>query len=420
MRPTARGWQAVFFGTLSLAVAYLIGTTQIYQLAYALLALLLASLLLGYYSSRGLRYARRVPPEERLFAGRESNVELVLTNAARHGRSPRAQIADRLPNPLLFAAPPVEAGGVRRIPAPVSFPRRGLYELGPAEVSTTDPLGFLRFARRFGERMEVVVYPRVFDLADLPLRGRSAEAEARGAFARRGDEFSGLREYRRGDDRRHIHWKSVARTGELIVREFATDSPRRHAVVLDLHRPGLRVPETEIEDAVSAAASALSHLHGAGLPFRLLLADGEHAAKREANGFGSGKAHFWRAMRMLATARASGTVETAAFLEETPRDELGEGLVLVSRSLGDALAGAVSKLRAAGLPVVVLAVAAHTYRTGGAQGGAAGSVGSRSAAREARFFGNVRRLELAGAAVRVVRREGGVATLAGGRGRGAV
>jgi hypothetical protein len=54
VRPTGRGWQAIFFGTLSLLLAALIGTTQIYQLAYALLALLLASLALGFFSSRGL------------------------------------------------------------------------------------------------------------------------------------------------------------------------------------------------------------------------------------------------------------------------------------------------------------------------------------------------------------------------------
>lgn len=411
VRPAARGWQALLFGGLSLFAAYMIGTTQLYQLAYALLGLLIVSLILGYWGSRGLRYTRRVPPDERLVAGRESNVDLILSNAARRAGSPRAEIADRLPTPRLFTAPPVEAGGKQKLPAPVDFPRRGLYELGPAEVRTTDPLGFLRFVRGFEEITEVVVYPRVFDLAGLPLRGRNTEAEARGAFARRGDEFSGLREYRHGDDRRHIHWKSVARTGELMVREFAADSPRRHAVVLDLYRPGLRVPEAEIEDAVSAAASVVSHLSGLGLHFRLLLSDG----KRGESDFGSGEAHFWRVMRMLATARADGTDEPADLLEETPREELGEGLVLVSRSLGDPLAQAVSKIRAAGLPVVVVAVAAHTYRGGSS---AAGS--GRSAAREARFLADVRGLELAGAAVRVVRREGGVAALAGKRSRGAV
>jgi hypothetical protein len=52
--------------------------------------------------------------------------------------------------------------------------------------------------------------------------------------------------------------------------------------------------------------------------------------------------------------------------------------------------------------VVVVALAAHTYRTGGVVSG-----------REDVFSGYVRRLELAGVGVRVVRRTDGVAALAG-------
>jgi hypothetical protein len=80
--------------------------------------------------------------------------------------------------------------------------------------------------------------------------------------------------------------------------------------------------------------------------------------------------------------------------------------VLVTRALGEDLVETATRLRAAGLAIVVVAVAAHTYR---------GNRGGRLAAREAAFSGAARRLELAGAAVRMVRREGGVATHAGDR-----
>lgn len=399
--PTGRGWQAIFFGALSLLLAALIGTTQIYQLAYALLALLLASLALGFFSSRGLSYGRRVPANERPTAGHESGVDLLVSNSS-DLRSPRAEILDRLPEPRRFAVDPVQENATRKVRTMVAFPRRGIYELGPAELRTTDPFGFLRFARRFTERTEVVVYPRAYDLGGFPLGGRGVEPEAWGSFARQGDEFSTLREYRHGDERRHIHWKSVARTGDLIVREFSASSPRRYAVVLDLHRAGLRVPEAEIEDAASAAASVLAHLSDGNLPFRLLCAD----ANRNATRFATGEAPFWRAMRLLATAKADGGAELAAFLNETHRDQLGEGVVLVTRALSEDLVEAAARLRAAGISVVVVAVAVHTYR---------GTSGSRLAAREAAFAGDARRLELAGAAVRVVRREGGVAALAGDR-----
>ncbi len=404
VRPTARGWQAIFFGGLSLIAALLVGTTQIYQLAYALAGLLLAAFVLGLFFSRGLEYARRIPEGERPTVGRSSHVELMVSNASRT-RSPNVEVVDHFPERRPFRGPPVAGSETRKIREPVLFAKRGFYELGPAEIRTTDPFGLLRFVRRFGARTEVTVYPEVFELAGFPLRGRKGDIGTRGSFAQRGDEFSGLREYRRGDDRRHIDWKSVARTGELVVKEFAQESPQRHAVVLDLYRPGIGATEAEVEDAVSAAGSVLYHLAREGLLFRLLCAD----KGRGATAFGADEAAYWRAMDLLAVARPDGDIELDDLLNEKLREgsageELGEGVVLISRSLGDGLVESVERLRAAGLSVVVVALAAHTYRAVGVASG-----------REGVFSGYVRRLELAGAEVRVVRRQGGVAALAGAR-----
>ena len=404
MRPTARGWQAIFFGVLSLVAALLIGTTQIYQLAYALAGLLLAALALGLFLSRGLGYARRIPEGERLTVGCPSRVDLVVSNSSRT-RSPGVEVVDHLPERRPFRGPPVEGFETRRVRESVLFAKRGFYELGPAEIRTTDPFGLLRFVRRFGARTEVVVYPEVFEFVDFPLRGRKGGAGTQGSFAQRGDEFSGLREYRRGDDRRHIHWKSVARTGELVVKEFAQEAPQRHAVVLDLHRPGIGATEAgeAVEDAVSAAGSVLYHLVREGLPFRLLCAD----KGRGSTVFGADEVAYWRAMDLLAVARADGDVRLGEVLvqklrEGSASEELGEGVVLISRSLGDGLAESIEKLRAAGLSVAVVALAAHTYRGGGV-----------AASREVAFSENVRRLEIAGAQVRVVRSSDGATALAG-------
>ena len=402
VRPTARGWQAIFFGSLSFVAAWLVGTTQLYQLAYTLAGLLLVALMLGFFLFRGLEYVRRVPGGERFVAGCLSHVELVVRNTSRP-RSPGVEVVDHLPKRRLLARPPVEGLGKQATWEPVLFPKRGLYEFGPAQIRTTDPWGLLRFVRRFQERTEIIVYPEVFELHGFPLQGRSAEAGARSSFKRRGDEFSDLREYRHGDDRRHIHWKSVARTGDLIVKEFAHESPRRHAVVLDLYRcPEAHTPEVEVEDAVSVAGSVLRYLAWEGLPFRLLCADKD----RTASPFGDDEASYWRAMGLLATAQAAGDTRLGDFLAEKlreKREEFGEGVILVSRSLGDEFVKSVQELRATGLSVVVVALAVHTYRAGGASSG------------EAAFSEDIRRLGLAGAEVRVVRRPSGVAAFAGGR-----
>ena len=402
VRPTARGWQALVIGLLALFLARMIGTTQFHQLAYALLALPLAALVLGWSSSRGLRFSRALPPGARITAGSPARIRLLVVNRSRFGCS-GVSVADRLPEGRNFEAPPLGGHGETAIEAPLAFARRGVYELGPAEVGVTDPFGLLRFVRRFEERTEVVVYPEVHDLSGFPLSGGNVELGTRGSRGQRGDEFAGLREYRRGDDRRHIHWKSVARTGELYVKEFALEAPRRYTVALDLHREGLRTLEAEVEDAVSVAASVLTHLRGEHLPFRLVCADKTGAATE----FGSGEASYWDAMRLLAMARADG-VRALSEVVLAEKGGLGEGVVLVSRTRDEDLPECVRKLRGAGVSVVVVALATHTYRAPGT---------AHSSSREAEFLRGIDRLDAAGAAVRIVGRPEGVAGLSGARRR---
>ena len=152
----------------------------------------------------------------------------------------------------------------------------------------------------------------------------------------------------------------------------------------------------------------LTRLSRARLPFRLVCADGPCSTTP----FGSDEASYWGAMRLLATARADGARRLGqAVLAEG--DSLGEGVVLVSRTRNEDLPACVRKLRGAGLPVTVVAVATHTYRTPPGDGGAAQS-------REAEFLRFVDRLEAAGAAVRVVSHPAGVAGLCGAKQREAL
>ena len=71
-------------------------------------------------------------------------------------------------------------------------------------------------------------------------------------IGRRG-EFFGLREYRDGDDRRSIHWRSSARTGRLLVREYEEEAQQRATVLVDN-----ALPEDAGDDAVDALERAIS------------------------------------------------------------------------------------------------------------------------------------------------------------------
>jgi vacuolar-type H+-ATPase subunit F/Vma7 len=186
-----------------------------------------------------------------------------------------------------------------------------------------------------------------------------------------------------------------------MVKEFVHDAPQRHTVVLDLHAS--KTSDAEVEDAVSAAGSVLGLLAREGLPLRLACT----GTQRSATGFGGDEASYWHAMHLLATVQADGNERLSDALARlrAEREGLGEGVVLICRSLGEDLVQSVRDLRASGVSVAVVAIAAHTYRPGPVSRGP-----------EAAFRKNIRRLEEAGAReVRVVRCPGGVAALAGGR-----
>ena len=75
--------------------------------------------------------------------------------------------------------------------------------------------------------VEVMVYPRV-DRISPPPGGREQPTAVRNrqmVQAARRDSFRGLREYVAGDDLRLVHWRSSARTGELVVRQDEQPRP---------------------------------------------------------------------------------------------------------------------------------------------------------------------------------------------------
>ncbi|MFB6252135.1 MAG: DUF58 domain-containing protein [Halobellus sp.] len=107
--------------------------------------------------------------------------------------------------------------------------RRGAHEIGPVTVTVSDVLGLFERAIRLDCRDTLVVYPRTRRLsgtAEATLR-----ALARSQQANRRDEFDVLREYIRGDPQRDVHWKSSAKRGELMVREFTAETEPEQVVV---------------------------------------------------------------------------------------------------------------------------------------------------------------------------------------------
>ena len=160
----------------------------------------------------------------------------------------------------------VPAGQVRTVTYRGKLPDRGKYRFGPLVVSTRFPFGLVSRSVTLDEPGSVIVYPRLGRLGpawsrleQMALTGKSRTQHRQGLTE---GDFYGLRDWRPGDNKRWIHWRTSARRGGLMVRQF--EQPRVHdfAVLVDLWQPSPdgvdRVQHAEY--ALSFAATILADL----------------------------------------------------------------------------------------------------------------------------------------------------------------
>jgi uncharacterized protein (DUF58 family) len=174
---------------------------------------------------------------------------------AKRSRSASAEV-------LFCYVPP---GATRRLSYRSRPPQRGRYLLGPLTVSTRFPFGLFRRSVAFESSETFTVLPRLGRLtAAWSLRTAEVfEGPERGRRpTREPGEFFGVREWQSGDSTRWIHWRSTARHGTLVARQFERPGGRDVAVLVDLWQPGEPGNEDleNVELAVSFAATVVADL----------------------------------------------------------------------------------------------------------------------------------------------------------------
>ena len=165
-------------------------------------------------------------------------------------------------NPFLVATaapaeiPPLAANGEVEAGVLLLPLRRGILRLDGITVARPDPLGLYRSFFKIPAAQTVLILPKRYPLPPIALPGAMRYQEGGVALAAnigRSEEFVALREYRHGDPLRHIHWRSWAKAGKPIVKEFEDEFFVRHALVLDTFD---EEPHGEtLEEAVAVAAS---------------------------------------------------------------------------------------------------------------------------------------------------------------------
>lgn len=158
--------------------------------------------------------------------------------------------------------------------------RRGVYRLGPLQVQAGDILGFFNRRKEPGECVDLVVYPRLVDLAPLPVPVRdffglqTAKTPVEDPV-----HHVGTRDYDGSRPARHIHWKASARLGQLQEKVYEPTSQASVLLLVDAASfadppavPGENAPagrEALFERALEAAASLAVRLEAARVPVGL-------------------------------------------------------------------------------------------------------------------------------------------------------
>lgn len=293
IRPTREGW---WFIGASFAVG-LAATNTGNNLLYLILAMMLSFMaisgVLSEQTMRHLRLHREVP--RRLFAGAPASFRVWLVNRKR-----------RLPSYALHLTETDPSGGGRTAShfllkvAPqgreawqyaLTFPSRGRHYLPGLRMLTRFPFGLFAKVSRPILADPVLVYPAVRALApeEIPaaLDPGWRERDRRG----QGAGLHNLRPYRPGDDPRLLHWKTSAKTGDLMVKELEDEDCLRIRLVVEDPTP--ETLSTALEANLSYAASVAAHAIRLGSQVELLTADGS-------TGFGQGESHLDRILERLA------------------------------------------------------------------------------------------------------------------------
>ncbi len=328
---TRRGWWLLAVGTGLLLTGALLGERSVVRLAVFVLVLPAVSAAMVARERFRPTVTRTVAPA-RVRRGESVDVALEVTGA---GRRPGATwlLTERLP--VALGPEPrfdVTGGGSGRrtdLGYRLTPRRRGRYALGPLRSRAVDPFGLVERSSSGTGEAPLLVVPRVQPLGPAgSLDGLGGEGSRR-SIAVHGEDDVSIREYRRGDDLRKVHWRATARTGELKVRLEERPWRARTTVLLDTRRPAHLVaaqhdpdPADSLEWAVEAAASIAVALGRRGTEMRVVTEHGELA--------GAG--------RMAAGplgAAPEELLDRLAVLTPSSRTDLAPGIAVLRRIAGD-------------------------------------------------------------------------------------
>jgi len=264
-RPAARGQhitkQGVIFFLATLAIGVVALNTKINFLVLIfgmMLSAALLSVVLSRLTMRRLGFERLV--SRGVHPDQPFPIEVRVRNEKRWLTSYGLAVRDVLPRGVESKRPggvvvQLAHGAAASVTYEAVAARRGVYAMEAVSFSTRFPFGLFHQARTRPLASEIVVYPRLGRVAAGLIGRAQTQADARplSRQAAGHEEFRNLREYRLGDNPRWIHWKSSAKLGQPLVKEYEAVIADEALLLLDTRSPANG--DGPLESAISFAAT---------------------------------------------------------------------------------------------------------------------------------------------------------------------
>lgn len=296
--------------------------------------------------------------------GEQLRVTYTLRNGARMFK-PWLEVYNptSLPEPIPGRAVALGPRSERSWIARVRLTRRGHFRIEPLQVRTGDPFGFFEASASVGQAMTLVVYPRI---DSLPLwRLPAADLEGSHTAPERTFQTSPLattvRPYAPGDNFNRIHWRSTARHGEILVKEFDLEQTADVWILLDLDRQVQSgegehaTAEIAIRAAASIADQSLAENRAVGLTtfgHRVSILPADRGGRQR-----------MKILQLLAAVDADGSAPLVeGLLSALTRLRRGTSAVVITSSLDTSWVRPLAGLRARGVACVVLSVDGESSR----------------------------------------------------------
>ena len=161
----------------------------------------------------------------------------------------------------------------------MTISKRGPYVLPTSNIASCFPFGLMKWTL-FGEgNNEILILPELLYVDKIQFNQKAqAQLASSTAFSKGGNEdFHGCREYHVGDNIKHLHWASWARTGQPVIKEFSEQGQSKITLFLDLDFKTLKtdkyrkVNSNYYEKAISLFAGIITYLSRQNYLFRHLI-----------------------------------------------------------------------------------------------------------------------------------------------------